>query len=70
MESTDMTTNTDSTNTTPQYTGVDDPKLLDAARASLRERHPSLTDNDIENLVGVEANRLLNGGTDSSTHTG
>lgn len=62
-------------NTTPQsaqaqYTGVDDPKLLDAARASLRERHPSLTDNDIENLVGQEANRLLNGGTDSSTHTG
>lgn len=67
MESTDMT---DSTTNTPQYTGVDDPKLLDAARASLRERYPSLTDNDIENLVGVEANRLLNGGTDSSTHTG
>ena len=66
-----MTTNTDSTTTnTPQYTGVDDPKLLDAARESLKLRHPSLTDNDIENLVGVEANRLLNGGTDSSTHTG
>jgi hypothetical protein len=35
MESTDMTTNTDSTNTTPQYTGVDDPKLLDAYRLTL-----------------------------------
>jgi hypothetical protein len=67
MESTDMTS---TTTNTPQYTGVDDPKLLDAARASLRERYPSLTDNDIENLVGQEANRLLNGGTDSSTHTG
>ena len=55
---------------TPQYTGVDDPKLLDAARAALKERYPTLTDNDIENLVGQEANRILNGGTDSSTHTG
>ncbi len=67
MES-DMTNET--TNTTPQYTGVDDPKLLDAARAALKERYPTLTDNDIENLVGQEANRILNGGTDSSTHTG
>lgn len=55
---------------TPQYTGVDDPKLLAAARESLKARYPALSDNDIENLVGGEANRILNGGTDSSTHTG
>lgn len=60
----------DTTPAQPQYTGVDDPKLLDAARASLKERHPSLTDNDIENLVGQEANRLLNGDTAAEDHTG
>lgn len=42
------------------YTGVDDPKLLAVARDNLRHKHPSLTDDDIENLVGVEANRILN----------
>lgn len=51
----------------PQYTGVDDPKLLDAARTSLRERYPTLTEDDIENLVGQEANRILNGGTGTDT---
>ena len=54
---------------TPQYTGVDDPKLLAAARASLRERYPTLTEDDIENLVGQEANRILNGGA-GVDHTG
>lgn len=69
-ESTTMTTENTPQSAQAQYTGVDDPKLLDAARASLKQRHPSLTDNDIENLVGQEANRLLNGDTAAEDHTG
>lgn len=53
-----------------EYTGVDDPRLLAAARQSLRTRHPELTEDDIENLVGQEANRLLNGGATDQEHTG
>lgn len=44
----------------PQYTGIDDPALEEQAKQNLRERYPTLTDNDLENLWGFEAERILN----------
>ena len=53
-----------------QYTGIDDPKLLEEAKRRLRERYPELTENDLENLAGIEADRILNGDKSPDTYTG
>ena len=53
-----------------QYTGVDDPKLIQEAKRRLHERYPSLTENDLENLSGIEADRILNGGKSPEKWTG
>lgn len=51
------------------YTSISDPELEKAARESLRKKHPTLTDEDIENLWGTEAQRILDEqlGTDSAS---
>ena len=52
------------------YARIDDPELQADARASLRQRFPTLTANDIENLSGTEELRLYKlgrGETDPSS---
>lgn len=53
-----------------KYASVTDPELLKDARAALHAEYPTLTDADLDNLVGDKATELymLGLGEDPSTN--
>lgn len=57
---------TEPTNPNPVYESITDPALEIEAKRRLKERYPDLTEGDIENLWGFEAEKILNGNDPTS----